>query len=109
MVQRDEVAEAAAKKSWQVRRRIKRLFLGWFILSLFFAEAGASWFGIFIATHAPMSMADAKVIGERTAMSVLLISLAVLIISVILQFRARQRLRRLERARLQRAGPAAAA
>ena len=50
MVQRDEVAEAAAKKSWQVRRRIKRLFLGWFILSLFFAEAGASWFGIFIAS-----------------------------------------------------------
>ena len=109
MVARDDAAEAAAKKTWRFRRRVKRLFLGWFIVSLFFAEAATSWFGIFIATHAPMSMADAKVIGERTAMSVLLISLAVLIISVILQFRARQRLRRLENARVGRIATATAA
>jgi hypothetical protein len=109
MVQRDEAAEAAAKTSWRVRRRIKRLFLGWFILSLFFAEAGASWFGIFIARHAPMSMAEAKLIGERTVMGVLLISFVIMIVAVVLQFKARQRLRQLERARLQRAGRAAAA
>jgi hypothetical protein len=109
MVQRDEAAEAAAKTSWRVRRRIKRLFLGWFVVSLFFAEAAASWFGIFIARHAPMSMAEAKLIGERTAMGVLLISFVIMIVAVVLQFKARQRLRQLERSRLQRAAPASAA
>lgn len=108
MMGRDDAAEAAAKKSWKLRRRIKRILLGWFIVSLFFAEVAASWFGIFIARHAPMSMADAKVIAERTAMAVLLVSFVVLILSVFLQFRARQRLRRIENARLHRAVTAAA-
>ena|SRR5207244_2306968 len=109
MIERDELLEAAAKKSWRSRRRIKRLFLGWFVLSLVFAEAGASWFGILIARNAPVSMADAKLIGERTAMGVLLVSFVFLIVAVALQFKARQRLRRLENARLHRFGPAATA
>ena len=90
-----------ARRSWRVRRRIKRVLFGWLLLTSFFAEAGASWFGIFIATHAPMSIAEAKLIGERTAAAVILISFAALIISVILQFRARQRVRRLENIQLQ--------
>ena len=102
MAQRDEAVEAAAKKVWRFRRRLKRLLFGWFLVSLVSAEAGASWFGIFIARHAPMSMADAKLIGERTAMAVVLISFVVLIVSVILQLKARQRLQRIEKARLQR-------
>jgi hypothetical protein len=96
MVERNEALEAAAKKSWRSRRQVKRLFLGWFIVSLFFAEAGASWFGIFMARHAPMSMADAKLIGERTAMAVLLVSFVVMLVAVVLQFKARQRLRQIE-------------
>jgi threonine/homoserine/homoserine lactone efflux protein len=99
MVERDEAAEAAAKRSWRSRRRVKRLFLGWFIVSLVFAEAGASWFGIFLALHAPMSMADAKLIGERIAMTVLLVSFIVLLVAIGLQSMARRRLRQLERAR----------
>jgi hypothetical protein len=91
----------AAKRSWRVRRRIKRIIFGWLLLTFFLAEAGASWFGILIATHAPMSIAEAKLIGERTAAAVILISFAALIISVILQFRARRTLRRLENIRLQ--------
>jgi hypothetical protein len=108
MVARDDAAEAAAKKSWRSRRRIKRVFLGWFILSLLFAEAGASWFGIFLSRHAPKALADAKLIGERTAMVVLLMSFAVLVVAVVLQFRAGKRLRQLEQAQLRRLGPAAA-
>jgi len=107
MVDRDEALEAAEKKSWRFRRRIKRVLLGWFIVSLFFAEAAVSWFGIFLATHAPMSMADAKLIAERTATAILVISFVVLVVSISLQFRSRQRLRRLESARLQRLGLAA--
>ena len=109
MIERDQILEAAAKKSLRFRRRIKRLFFGWFILSLLFAEAGASWFGIFIARHAPMSMIDAKLIGERTVMGILLVSFVVMIVAVVFQFRAQQRLRRIGNARLQRLGPAAAA
>lgn len=102
MVDRDETPQAAATRAWRSRRRLKRLFFGWFVVSLLFAEAGASWFGIFIARHAPMSISDAKLIGERTALAVVLISFGVMIASVLLQFRARQRLKRMEDARLQR-------
>src|SRR5262245_15796643 len=99
MAQQDETLEAAAKRAWRLRRRLKRLFFGWFLVSLFFAEAGASWFGIFIARHAPMSLADAKLVGERTAMAVVVMSFVVMIVSVVLQFKARQRLQRIENAR----------
>ena len=108
MTDQDEALEAAAKKSWRHRRRIKRLLLGWLLVSLFFAEAGASWFGIFLATHAPMPLADAKLIAERTAMAVFVISLVIMIVSIAMQISARQRLRRLENKRLERAGLAAA-
>ena len=90
---------AAAKKSWRLRRQMKRLVLGWFLLTLLFAEAGASWFGIFLSRHAPMPMADAKLIAERTAMTVLFMSFVLMIVALVLQLRARQRLGRLEEAR----------
>jgi hypothetical protein len=108
MVGPDDAAEAAARRSWRFRRRIKRVFLGWCIISLLFAEVGASWFGYYIARHAPMSMADAKLIGERAAAAVLLVSFAVLIVAMVLQFKARGRLRGLENARLQRLATATA-
>lgn len=102
-----DAAEAAAKKSWRFRRRIKRIVLGWFIISVILAELAASWFGIIIAHHAPMSMAEAKVVAEQTAVAVVLISFFVLVISAVMQFRARQRLRRLEHTRLHRTASAA--
>jgi uncharacterized membrane protein len=71
-------------------------------VSLFFAEVGASWFGIFLATHAPMPLSDAKLIAERAAMAVFVISFVIMIISIAMQIRARQRLRRLEHKRLER-------
>ena len=95
--------EEAARRSLRARRRIKRLLFSWFLISFFCAEAGASWFGIFVAEHAPMSLADAKVIGERTAMAVIIVSFAATIFSAILQFKARQTLRRIESLRLQSA------
>jgi len=64
MVEGDEAAIAAAKKSWRFRRQMKRLFFAWLVPFLLIGEVGASWFGIFLAWHAPMSMADAKLIGE---------------------------------------------
>ena len=102
MSDRDEVLEAAAKKSWRLRRRIKRLLLGWLLVALLCAEAGASWFGIFLARHAPMPLADAKLIAERTAMAVFVISFIVMVVSIAMQAKARQRLRRLEDKRLER-------
>jgi len=88
--------EQAAKRSWRVRRRIKRLLFSWVVICFLCAEAGASWFGIFIAKHAPMPIVEAKVIAERTAMAVFAVSFAAMIISAVLQFRARERLHRIE-------------
>jgi hypothetical protein len=50
-----------------------------------------------------MPLADAKVIAERTATAVFVVSFAAMMISAVLQFRARERLRRIESARLQHA------
>ena len=95
--------EEAARRSWRVRRRIKRLLFSWVVICVLCAEAGASWFGIFIAKHAPMPLADAEVIAERTATAVFVVSFVAMIVSGILQFRARERLRRIEDTRLQSA------
>jgi hypothetical protein len=92
--------EQAARRSWRVRRRIKRLLFSWVVICFLSAEAGASWFGIFIAEHAPMPLADAKVIAERTATVVFVVSFAAMIISAVLQFRAGQGLRQIEGTRL---------
>lgn len=40
-----------------MRRRIKRLLFSRDVICFLCAEAGASWFGIFIAKHAPMRIA----------------------------------------------------
>jgi uncharacterized membrane protein len=95
-----DVAEAA-RRSWRVRRRIKRLLFSWVVICFLCAEAGASWFGIFIAEHAPMPLADAKVIAERTAMAVFVVSFAAMMISAVLQFRAGEKMRKIENAQLQ--------
>lgn len=105
MLERDEAALAAARKSWRFRRRAKRLLLIWFVIALVSAEAGASWFGFLIAHHAPLSLADAKVLGERIALGVLVISLLLTIVTMVFQLKARQSLRRLERILAQREGP----
>jgi len=89
MIEQDLVALASAKKSWRFRRRIKRLLLGWFFISLIFAEAGASWFGILLARHAPMSLAEARVLGVQVAMGVFVISFLILVVTIALQFNAR--------------------
>ena len=88
--------EQAARRSWRIRRRIKRLLFSWVVICVLCAEAGASWFGIFIAEHAPMPLADAKMIAERTATVVFVVSFVAMMISTVLQFRARERLRRIE-------------
>ena len=45
MLERDEAALAAARKSWRFRRRVKRLLLVWFLIALVSAEAGELvWF-----------------------------------------------------------------
>ena len=95
--------EQAARRSWRRRRRIKRLLFSWVVICFLCAEAGASWFGIFIAKHAPMPLADAKLIAERTATAVFLVSFAAMLISAVLQFRARERLRRIESTQLRSA------
>ena len=64
-----DIAEAA-RRSWRIRRRIKRLLFSWVVIWVVCVEAGASWFGILIAEHAPMPLADAKLIAERTATAV---------------------------------------
>jgi hypothetical protein len=92
--------EQAVRRSWRFRRRIKRLLFWWIVICFLCAEAGASWFGIFIAKHAPMPLADAKVIAERTATAVFAVSFAAMMVSAVLQFRARERLRRIESARV---------
>ena len=92
--------EAVTRRSWRRRRRVKRLLFSWVVISFVCAEAGASWFGIFIAEHAPMSIAEAKPIAERTVMAVILVSSAATVLSAILQFRTRQTLRRMENSRL---------
>jgi biotin transporter BioY len=93
--------EQSARKSWRLRRRIKRLLFSWIVICVLCAEAGASWFGIFIAEHAPMPLADAKVIAERTATVVFAISFAAMMVAAVLQFKVRERLRRIESTRLQ--------
>jgi biotin transporter BioY len=95
--------DEVTRRSWRRRRRVKRLLFSWVVITFFCAEAGASWFGIFIAEHAPMSIAEAKLIAERTAMAVILVSSAATVLSAILQFRARQILRRIENTRLRSA------
>jgi hypothetical protein len=72
----------------------------WVVICFLSAEAGASWFGIFIAEHATMPFADAKVIAERTATAVFVVSFAAMMISAVLQFRAREKLHRIESNRL---------
>jgi hypothetical protein len=49
MVEGDEAAIAAAKKSWRFRRQMKRLFFAWLVPFLLIGEVGASWFGIFLS------------------------------------------------------------
>jgi hypothetical protein len=88
--------EQAARRAWRVRRRIKRLLFSWVVICFLCAEAGASWFGIFIAKHAPMHIADAKVFAERTATAVFAASFAAMMVSAVLQFRSREKLRRIE-------------
>ena len=107
-VERDEAALVAAKKSWRLRRRIKRLLIGWFLVALIFAEAGASWFGIMIARNAPMSLAQAKHLGEVVSIGVLVVSFLLLILMMSFQFKAQQRLRRIEKIHAERTGTAAA-
>jgi hypothetical protein len=97
----DNLQQAA--RSWRIRRRIKRLLFSWVVICFLCAEAGASWFGIFIAEHAPMPLVDAKVIAERTATVVLLVSFAAMMASAVLQLRARERVRRIESSQLQSA------
>lgn len=50
-----------------------------------------------------MPLADAEVIAERTATAVFVVSFVAMIVSAVLQFRARERLRRIEDTRLQSA------
>ena len=102
MMERDDAALIAAKKSWRIRRRIKRLFLGWFLVSLVFAEAGISWFGILIARNAPMSLADATVLGERFVIGFLAALFLLMIVAMAFQFRSLQRLRRIEKIHAER-------
>jgi hypothetical protein len=54
-----------------------------------------------MATHVPMPLTEAKVVAERTATVVFVVSFAAMIISAVLQFRARERLRRIENTKLE--------
>lgn len=95
--------EHRARRSWQVRRRIKRLLFSWIVICFLCAEGVASWFGFFIARHAPMPLADAKMIAERAATAIFAFSFAAGMISVVLQFRAGERLRQIKNSRLRSA------